>query len=322
MWVVRGIAGMLAVLILSLPAYAEPEAGLGTPQSPAIINSKSGTPEVETHDVSGGAAPAAETNIPADDAEPATDSASRLAEPAVPEHADRTPDEGEKPPVKPSLGAYDLSPYVDKPASSSAGQSIPSPPPVEPTLFIDINLSTQRLTVTENGASKYTWPISSAAPGYRTPTGTFKPTWMSKMWYSRQYDLAPMPNSIFFSGGVAIHATQQIRQLGRPASHGCVRLAPSNAARLYAMVGQHGKEATKITVHGSPHYAPTVASYGARYGYGPMPRRRPSYYGYGGYYGYYDGPPSYYAPAPKRRYGYGVKPRRYVTRGMFNPYPY
>ncbi len=138
------------------------------------------------------------------------------------------------------------------------------PPPPEPTLVININLSTQRMTISEDGAAKYTWPISSAAPGYSTPTGTFKPSWMTKMWYSRQYDMSPMPHSIFFSGGTAIHATQAIRYLGRPASHGCVRLAPSNAATLFKMVSRHGKSMTKIVVHGSPRYQVTSRSYGSR----------------------------------------------------------
>ena len=77
------------------------------------------------------------------------------------------------------------------------------------------------MKISENGEPLYTWPISSARYGYRTPTGTFQPTWMSKMWYSRQYDYAPMPHAIFFHQGVAIHATYATRALGSPASHGC-----------------------------------------------------------------------------------------------------
>jgi hypothetical protein len=187
------------------------------------------------------------------------------------------------------------------------------PPPPEPTLIIDINLSTQRMNVSENGASKYTWAISSAAPGYRTPTGTFKPVWMSRMWYSRQYDYSPMPHSIFFHNGVAIHATQAIRHLGRPASHGCVRLAPSNAATLYKLVGKHGKGLTKIVVHGSPKYRATVA-YSGGVRYGANVRRRPQMA-----YGTYGTLPSYYVPAQKRRTTVyqNAKPRRYVSRGVF-----
>ena len=92
----------------------------------------------------------------------------------------------------------------------------PPPPPPEPTLLININLTTQRMVVTESGKQKYTWAVSSGAYGYPTPTGTFKPSWMSKMWYSKQYDNAPMPHSIFFKGGAAIHATSSIHLLGTP----------------------------------------------------------------------------------------------------------
>lgn len=171
------------------------------------------------------------------------------------------------------------------------------------------------MTVSENGAAKHTWAISSAAPGYRTPTGTFKPSWMSRMWYSRQYHYSPMPHSIFFHNGVAIHATQAIRQLGSPASHGCVRLAPSNAAALYKMVTRHGKSMTKIVVHGTPRYRANVAHSGGSNAWRYASQRRPSTYGY------YGSTPSYYVPAPKRRYGNGQPaPRRYVSRGVFSPY--
>jgi lipoprotein-anchoring transpeptidase ErfK/SrfK len=137
----------------------------------------------------------------------------------------------------------------------------PPPPPPTPTLLVDIDLSTQRMTVSENGAAKYTWAISSARAGYRTPTGSFKPTWMSKMWYSRQYDMAPMPHAVFFSGGVAIHATYATGMLGNPASHGCVRLAPKNAATFYSLVNKHTKDLTRIAVHGTPRAnGPAMAS--------------------------------------------------------------
>ncbi len=110
--------------------------------------------------------------------------------------------------------------------------------------------------------SKYVWPVSSGSRGHDTPTGNFKPVWMSKMWYSRQYEYAPMPNAIFFHGGAAIHGTAYVGSLGRPASHGCVRLAPRNAATLYKLVGSHGKAATRISVHGTPNHGaePEVAS--------------------------------------------------------------
>ena len=191
---------------------------------------------------------------------------------------------------------------ADKAVAVQRAEVLTPPPPPEPTLLINIDLSSQRMTVTENGQAKFTWPVSSARAGYRTPTGTFKPTWMSAMWYSRQYDMSPMPHSIFFSGGVAIHATYATGQLGSPASHGCVRLAPKNAAALYKMVSKHGKGLTRITVRGTPKQGPAVATAkqrnirryaGAPYGYAP-----PGWYASPGSYSapYYATPRAYYKP--------------------------
>lgn len=136
----------------------------------------------------------------------------------------------------------------------------PPPPPPAPTLLFDIDLGKQRMTVTERGTVKHTWPISSGREGYRTPTGSFRPQWMAKMWYSKQYDDAPMPHSVFFNGGIAMHATQSTGLLGRPASHGCVRLSPANAETAYKLVSSHGKGMTRIRVFGTPKDNIPVAS--------------------------------------------------------------
>ena len=125
-----------------------------------------------------------------------------------------------------------------------------APPKPAVTLAIDIDLSRQHLTVKEYGKVVGSWPISSGKDGHRTPTGVFRPSWMAKMWYSRKYDDAPMPHSVFFNDGIALHATQVTHLLGRPASHGCIRQAPANAARTYALVQKHGLSSTRVTVHG------------------------------------------------------------------------
>lgn len=132
--------------------------------------------------------------------------------------------------------------------------------PVKPTLLISIDLTNQKMTVKEGSTTKFTWRISSGRTGYLTPRGTFRPIWMSKMWYSRKYDYAPMPHSIFFHGGTAIHGTDSVYALGRPASHGCVRLAPNNASALYRLVTEHGKQKTEIKVFGTPPNTSNVAS--------------------------------------------------------------
>ena len=111
-----------------------------------------------------------------------------------------------------------------------------------------IDVSSQTMTVSKHGRVLYTWPVSTARKGYVTPRGQYKPTRMHKMWYSRKYDMSPMPYSIFFRGGYAIHGTNYVKQLGRPASHGCVRLHTANAARLYALVKEVGASNAKIVV--------------------------------------------------------------------------
>ena len=93
----------------------------------------------------------------------------------------------------------------------------------------------QTMNVYQDGELIEQWPVSTARRGYYTPTGTFYPYSYQPMHYSKKFDNAPMPHSIFFSGGYAIHATPHVGNLGRPASHGCVRLSPSHATTLYNM---------------------------------------------------------------------------------------
>jgi lipoprotein-anchoring transpeptidase ErfK/SrfK len=112
---------------------------------------------------------------------------------------------------------------------------------------ITISKSRQRMIVHSSEGS-YSWPVSTARRGYYTPTGVFYPYSLQPMHYSRKYDNAPMPHSIFFSGGYAIHATPHTGNLGRPASHGCVRLSPGNAATLYGIVSRdRGDTTIRIT---------------------------------------------------------------------------
>ena len=103
------------------------------------------------------------------------------------------------------------------------------------------------LSIYEDGDLLDVWPVSTARRGYYTPSGTFYPYSYQPMHYSKKYDNAPMPHSIFFSGGYAIHATPHTGNLGRPASHGCVRLSPSHAATLYGIV-KNDREGTTIRI--------------------------------------------------------------------------
>lgn len=114
-------------------------------------------------------------------------------------------------------------------------------------IHIDVNKRTQTMNVFVDGEHEYSWPVSTARKGYVTPSGTYHPYSLQPMHYSKKYDNAPMPHSIFFNGGYAIHATPYTGNLGRPASHGCVRLSPSNAATLYGIVGSD-RNNTTITI--------------------------------------------------------------------------
>ena len=116
------------------------------------------------------------------------------------------------------------------------------------SVAVRIDISAQTMTVNIDGDYYATWRVSTGRSGYYTPRGKFKPYLLKKMHYSRKYDNSPMPNSIFFRGGYAIHGTNYIRSLGRPASHGCIRLAPSNARNLYGLVRRHGMRKTRITI--------------------------------------------------------------------------
>ncbi|WP_244610453.1 L,D-transpeptidase [Microvirga pakistanensis] len=118
-------------------------------------------------------------------------------------------------------------------------------------VLISVDKTTQRMTVTVDGAERYSWPVSTALPDYSTPTGPFTPFRLVKDHYSKEWDDAPMPHSIFFTdSGHAIHGSQAIRRLGFPASHGCVRLAPENAKILFSLVMTQGPCNTRIEVTG------------------------------------------------------------------------
>ncbi|MDI6025387.1 L,D-transpeptidase [Corticibacterium sp. UT-5YL-CI-8] len=115
-------------------------------------------------------------------------------------------------------------------------------------IVAQISISQQTMDVLVDGRPTFRWKVSTAGKGYVTPTGSFKPTRMHKMWHSRKYDNAPMPHSVFFHGGYAVHATDHVRRLGTPASHGCIRLAPNNASDFYTLVEAFGRTNTQIVI--------------------------------------------------------------------------
>ncbi len=196
-------------------------------------------------------------------------------------------------------------------------------------IVVNIDKSTQEMTVFIDGVETYNWKVSTGRPGFATPSGTYTATSMNKIWYSKEWDNAPMPHAVFFmKDGHAIHGTTEVKNLGKPASHGCVRLAPENAAILYDLVKENGLKNTQVVLNGETpggDYQGGIASARPQYQYPQYP------YGYGRPVP----PPWFYPnqeaqvqpdqqPRPRRRglfrwfqqnQGYYVAPPRYYQRG-------
>src|SRR5256885_9877910 len=135
-------------------------------------------------------------------------------------------------------------------------------PAAQAAVQITIDKSVQQMTVEVDGRPLYHWPVSTGKGAqYDTPNGKFKAFRMERDHFSKEWDDAPMPHSIFFTPkGHAIHGSFDTKRLGTPASHGCVRLAPANAEKLFALVEQEGVLNTTVTLTGvAPSGAPAVA---------------------------------------------------------------
>ncbi len=204
-------------------------------------------------------------------------------------------------------------------------------------IVVTIDQTTQQMSVAVDGAPRYVWPVSTGRAGYDTPNGTFKPNRMDADHLSQEWDNAPMPHTIFFDmKGHAIHGFFDVKHLGLPVSHGCVRLAPDHAATLFQLIKAEGMANTAVVVSGhTPAWqSPAVARRGApveetaaqpmqiapdqqQPPYGRQYYRQPQpYYAQQPYYGqpqpYYTGQPAYLPPQPP-------PPQYYVLR-PYNPY--
>ena len=137
--------------------------------------------------------------------------------------------------------------------------------PARAEVLISIDKSAQQLTVRVDGALRWTWPVSTGRRGYDTPSGTYTAFRMEEDHYSEEWDDAPMPHSIFFTKrGHAIHGSYETSRIGVPVSHGCVRLHPANAAKLYALVEQMAVTNTKVLVTGDGDQPENARTIGAR----------------------------------------------------------
>lgn len=190
-------------------------------------------------------------------------------------------------PAPPTTGSVPLA--ESTPGTNETGSSI----------LITIDKAKQKMTVSVDGIQQYEWPVSTGRAGYSTPSGTYTPTSMNEVWYSQEWDNAPMPHAIFFmKDGHAIHGSYEVKTLGKPVSHGCVRISPKNAATLYALVKKSGLKNTQVVLTGvTPGGESNVAS--------------------DGYPGWFESEDSYYASPRLYRY---APPRRYYApqrRGFF-----
>jgi L,D-transpeptidase catalytic domain len=123
--------------------------------------------------------------------------------------------------------------------------------PAGAVVLIKINKTIQRMSVSVDGETRYTWAVSTGLPGYNTPGGSYTPFRLEEDYFSKEWDDAPMPHSIFFTGrGHAIHGSDATRRLGSPASHGCIRLSRANAATLFDLVSREGLSNTRVQVSG------------------------------------------------------------------------
>jgi hypothetical protein len=128
--------------------------------------------------------------------------------------------------------------------------------PARADVLITVDKSTQVVTVAVDGATRWEWKVSTGRIGHDTPNGTYHALWLDADHHSKKYDDAPMPHAIFFTDlGHALHGTFATRQLGMPASHGCVRLEPANATQLFALVKQQGPRNTTIVITGDAREA-------------------------------------------------------------------
>src|SRR3990170_4424051 len=173
----------------------------------------------------------------------------------TPPQAESTPDTGQIGPnatagESPSEQADPNAPTGESQSANPDANAAPEPP--KSSVLINIDKSSQEMTVFVDGVELYSWPVSTGMRGYSTPSGTYTTTSMNKIWYSKQWDNAPMPHAIFFTKkGHAIHGTLEVKNLGKPASHGCVRLSPENAATLFALVEANGLEQTQVVLTGT-----------------------------------------------------------------------
>lgn len=233
---------------------------------------------------------------------------------SAPDTVPADPDSAQAEDQAPDAATGEANPEGTDPNADQAATEAP-----KSSVVINIDKSIQEMTVFVDGVELYTWPVSTGMRGYSTPSGSYTTTSMNEIWYSRQWDNAPMPHAIFFTKkGHAIHGTLEEKNLGNAASHGCVRLSRANAKTLFELVKATGLENTQVVLTGTTKggEGPKVASPGRQpdafppwfepgngFFFQPPPNNRKKRRGLFGR-RWFDGPQGYYVP-----------PRYYQRRG-------
>jgi lipoprotein-anchoring transpeptidase ErfK/SrfK len=280
--------------LLAVPAMGEPNPTTD-PAAPSASQPESAPAKVPP------VPDAAQTEQNAEDQAP--DGAAGEAKPEGTESNTAKPDSTDPSAAKPES----TDPSADQAATEAPKKSI----------LINIDKSIQEMTVFVDGVELYTWPVSTGTRGYTTPSGTYTASSMNEIWYSRQWDNAPMPHAVFFTKkGHAIHGTLEEKNLGNAASHGCVRLSRANAKTLFELVKATGLENTQVVLTGTTKggEGPLVASrkqyqafppwFGPGEGFFLQPppgnkKKRRGLFGRR----WFDAPQGYYVP-PRYRRGY------------------
>ena len=279
--------GVLTVLLVS-PASAEPRGSDLDLSLPSSLASVEGQPQPVY------------PNGP-----PETESSNDLAAQPKPVYPEGTPDTADKNGAESnsSKKAEQEKPVVsdeELDTVTSEDEDKAAEPP-KPVIVANIDKGRQEMTVFIDGVETHTWPVSTGIAGYSTPNGEFTTSSMNRIWYSRQWDNAPMPHAVFFTKkGHAIHGTNEVKKLGNAASHGCVRLSPKNAETFYKLVKTSGLKNTQVVLTG--------VTPGGEYKI-TKPQRREQIYP-----GYYDRNGVY------RRYGYNEPRGERKRRRLFQPY--
>ncbi len=137
-------------------------------------------------------------------------------------------------------------------AVAAIGTLLCLPVAAQAELVVNISKAQQQLSIVVDGETAHRWTVSTGRARYPTPAGKFRPFRLEPDWYSRKYNMTPMPWSVFFYKGYAVHGTLDAKKLGRAVSHGCVRLLPANASILFALVRAHGFGRTRFVVMNGP----------------------------------------------------------------------